>query len=157
MPRQLWLLRHGDAESHGSVPDEERPLTERGELQARNAGGAMARLKVEFEAVRTSPRVRALETARLALEAMGTGEPEVHWALSGGFGADDAIELLESIEPDGRMLIVGHEPDFSRIVAELCGARIDMRKGGIAVVRVGPAGGELVALLRPREIALLAS
>ena len=59
----LWLLRHGDAEPHGSGPDFERRLTARGEQQARAAGRALARMGVSFERVFTSPRVRALDTA----------------------------------------------------------------------------------------------
>jgi phosphohistidine phosphatase len=53
-------------------------------------------------------------------------------------------------------MLVGHEPDLSRIVGELTGARIDLKKGGLAVVRSDAAGGELVLLLRPRELALIA-
>ena len=34
--------------------------------------------------------------------------------------------------PDQRVLVVGHEPDFSQVVYDLTGARIDFKKGGIA-------------------------
>ena len=53
---------------------------------------------------------------------------------------------------DGRVLVVGHEPDFSQVVYDLTGARIDMKKGGIAGVRLDGARGELIVLLRPREL-----
>ena len=36
----------------------------------------------------------------------------------------------------GAVLLVGHEPDFSRVVAELTGGRVDLKKGGLAVVRL---------------------
>ncbi len=152
MQQQLWLLRHGDAEPHGTREDARRKLTERGQAQARNAGLALTHLDVAFAAVYTSPRVRALDTARLACEALG-GEPIVHAPLSGGFDRAGAEELLASIGADERLLIVGHEPDFSQIVFDLTGGRVDMKKGGIAAVR---GAGELIALLRPREIELLA-
>jgi phosphohistidine phosphatase len=54
-------------------------------------------------------------------------------------------------------MIVGHEPDFSRTIADLTGARIDLKKGGLALVRVAGGGGELLALLRPGEIELIAA
>jgi phosphohistidine phosphatase len=149
--RTLWLLRHGDAEPHGIRPDFERRLTPRGEQQARAAGRAFARLGVVFEHVFTSPRVRALDTARLVCSELGL-EPVVHEALAGGFEERDAGELLAATEADGSLLVVGHEPDLSGIVAALTSARIEMKKGGIAAVR----GGELVELLRPREIELVA-
>jgi phosphohistidine phosphatase len=54
---------------------------------------------------------------------------------------------------DKRVLLVGHEPDLSQLVFDLTGGRIDMKKGGLAGVRLGNARrGELIALLRPREL-----
>jgi phosphohistidine phosphatase len=151
----LWLLRHGDAEPGDSKPDEERRLTEKGERQGRAAGGALERLGVTFAAAFTSPRVRALDTARLACEPLGV-EPVVHDPLSSGFDADDARELLAGVGEDGPVLVVGHEPDFSQTVHDLTGARADLKKGGIAVVRVEGGSGELRALLRPAELELIA-
>ena len=72
----IWLLRHGEA-ADGS-PDAERPLTERGEEQARAAGEALAALGVSLDACVTSPKVRAAETARLACEPLGVGPQEDH-------------------------------------------------------------------------------
>jgi phosphohistidine phosphatase len=92
MARQLWLLRHGEAEPHGSRPDAERRLTERGERQARAAGEALARLGIEFTEVITSPKVRARDTARLAAAAWG-GEPEAYEPLAEGFDARDALSM----------------------------------------------------------------
>jgi phosphohistidine phosphatase len=149
--RTLWLLRHGDAEPHGSRADFERRLTDRGEHQSRAAGRAFARLGVRFEHVFTSPRVRAFETASLVCAALDL-EPIVHEPLSGGFDERDADELLAATEASSSLLVVGHEPDLSGVVAALTSARIEMKKGGIAAVR----GGQLVVLLRPREIELVA-
>src|SRR5919112_1357247 len=71
MPPQLWLLRHGEAVPHDAKPDADRELTARGERQAIAAGQALARLGVEFAACYTSPKVRARDTARLALPGGG--------------------------------------------------------------------------------------
>jgi phosphohistidine phosphatase len=152
MARQLWLLRHGEAEDHGSALDDDRRLTERGEGQSRAAGRALAALKITFQAVYTSPKVRARDTARLACEALGC-EPIEHQPLRMGFSAHDALELLHA---DERILVVGHEPDFSQVVHDLTGGSIDMKKGGVAGVRLDGAHGELIVLLRPRELDRLA-
>ena len=151
MARTLWLLRHGDAEPHGARADFARRLTDRGERQSRAAGRAFVRLGVGFEHVFTSPRVRALETARLVCAELDL-EPIVHEPLSGGFDERHADELRAAIGASGVLLVVGHEPDLSGRVAALTSARIEMKKGGLAAVR----GGQLVELLRPREIELLA-
>jgi phosphohistidine phosphatase len=146
----LWLLRHGDAEDDAPT-DAERPLTSKGERQARAAGAALAALGVRFAVVYSSPRVRALDTARLACEALG-GEPVVHQPLSGGFDAQAARELLG----DEPVLLVGHEPDFSQVVADLTGGRVDLKKGGVAAVRVEGGGGELRVLARPADLERMA-
>jgi phosphohistidine phosphatase len=165
MARQLWLLRHADAEPHGTRADSERRLTARGERQARLAGVALERAQVSFAAVLVSPKVRALQTAQLAAEGWGehAPQPHTHAPLAGGFDAAQALDALagtqagSEADADARLLLVGHEPDLSNVVAELTGARIDLKKGGIAVVRLEGGGGELIVLLRPRELALIAN
>jgi phosphohistidine phosphatase len=151
MAQQLWLLRHGEAEPHDARPDDERRLTDRGRAQARAAGQALAALKVEIHLAFTSPKVRSLDTARLACEALDV-DPVEHEPLAGGFDADDALGLMGAAGADQRVLVVGHEPDFSQVVHDLTGARVDLKKGGIAAVRLDGTRGELVVLLRPREI-----
>ena len=155
MSQQLWLLRHGEAEPHGAVEDRDRRLTARGERQSAAAGAALARLGLEFALALTSPRVRARDTARLACEALGVDAAE-HEPLSEGFDCQEALALLAGQDDDARVLLVGHEPDLSQVVHDLTGARIDLKKGGIAAVRVKGGGGELLALLRPRELETLA-
>jgi phosphohistidine phosphatase len=181
MPRQLWLLRHADAEPHGTREDSARRLAERGERQARLAGEAIALMGVEFEALLSSPKERALRTATVAAQAwsdrskIGGTQPkgqgqreqiEIHQPLAEGFDARQALALMSALPsrpraagqaaPPARVLLVGHEPDLSTVVAELTGARIDLKKGGLAVVRIDGASGELVVLLRPSELALIA-
>jgi phosphohistidine phosphatase len=161
MARQLWLLRHAEAEPHGTRADSERRLTARGEEQARAAGAALARLGVEFDEILCSPKVRARQTLELATHEWGAGGrariAEVA-PLAGGYDARQALDAFAGMAPGderARLLLVGHEPDFSQIVAELTGARIDLKKGGIAAVRLEGAGSELAVLLRPREVALI--
>lgn len=151
MAQQLWLLRHGEAEPHDARPDADRRLTDRGREQSRVAGCALAALKVQVHLCFTSPKVRARDTALLACEALGI-EPVEHKPLAAGFDADEALTLMAAAGADQRVLVVGHDPDFSQVVHDLGGGRIDMKKGGIAALRLDGTRGELIALLRPREI-----
>lgn len=150
MARQLWLLRHGEAEPHDANDDAARQLTERGRDQARAAGRALAALGVQIHFAFTSPKVRARETAVLACEALGC-DPIEHEPLAAGFHRDDALELLAIAGDDQRVLVVGHEPDFSQVVHDLAGGRIALKKGGVAAMRIDGTNGELMVLLRPRE------
>ena len=155
MSRELWLLRHGDAEPGHGIPDAERSLTEKGERQSTLAGQALQAIGIEFALVLTSPRVRAVATARLACASLNT-EPTEHQPLSAGFNRDDALALLEAAPADANVLVVGHEPDFSQVVDDLTGARIDLKKGGVAAVKVSGREGELRVLMTPRELAAAA-
>jgi phosphohistidine phosphatase len=160
MARQLWLLRHADAEPHGSRPDDERQLTQRGEEQARTAGIALVRMGVSFGAILASPKARARETAELALAQMSESQRELlelHPLLAGGLRAREALDLLAGVSADGPLLLVGHEPDLSSVAGELAGGRVDLKKGGLLVVRLSGAGAELILVLRPAELALIAS
>src|ERR1019366_9081715 len=67
-----------------------------------------------------------------------------------------AGEALAGLGADGRLLLVGHEPDLSNVIAALTGARADLKKGGLAIVRLEGARGELTVLMRPRELGLIA-
>jgi phosphohistidine phosphatase len=155
MAPQLWLLRHGEAVPHDSKPDADRELTARGERQAIAAGEGLARLGVEFAACYTSPKARARDTARLACKALNI-EPVEDESLADGFDREDALALLHAHGDEDRILAVGHEPSFSQVVFDLTGGRIDFKKGGVAAVRIERGGGELLALLRPRELESLA-
>jgi phosphohistidine phosphatase len=142
----IYLLRHGDAED-GDGDDAARRLTEKGERQAAAAGRALARLNAEIDACLTSPKLRAVDTARRACGSLGI-EPETAKELGGG--PFDALDLAAG---RGDVLLIGHEPDFSNEVARLTGGRVKLRKGGLAIVN----GDTLLALLRPKDLAAIAA
>ena len=143
--RMLWLLRHADA-AEGD-PDETRPLTERGIRQATDAGRALRRMGVQIDTCLSSPKLRAMQTATLACEGLGI-EVEECPALSGA-----PFEAFDLAAGRGEVLMVGHDPSFSLTLHDLTGAQVRMRKGGLAAIDKG----ELVVLLRPNELAVIAS
>ncbi len=160
MARQLWVLRHAEAEPHGTRSDSERRLT-----RARRAAGAHGRRRAR--AARIRPSRRCCSARRRALARRPSWRPSSgsrrsasccseHDALAAGFDGAQALDALAGLGADARLLIVGHEPDLSGVVADLTGGRIDLKKGGLAVVRLEGVGGELAVLMRPRELALIA-
>jgi len=141
----IWLLRHGDAEDD-AADDAARRLTKKGKRQSTAAGAALERLGVEVDACLSSPKVRARQTADLACEALGV-EVEETDALRGG---DFDPAMLASGR--GEVLLVGHEPDFSRAIQAATGSRVELKKGGLAAIE----DGTLVALLRPAQLKAIA-
>lgn len=140
----LWLLRHADAAD--GTPDDARPLTEKGVRQAGAAGQALALLGVTLDACLSSPKLRAMQTAELACEPLGvpvTSEPE----LAGGpFDPEALVSGLHDV------MLVGHDPSMSLALHDLTGVHSRMSKGGLA----GINKGELIVLLRPKELSLIA-
>lgn len=156
MAQTVWFLRHGEAEPHGIKLDSDRELTEKGRRQARDAGLALARLKVDLDHVFMSPKVRARDTALLACEALGI-EPITHEPLARGFDIGELLDLVAGFGDEAQIMVVGHEPTFSQAVYDLTGGRIEMKKGGIAVVQLRQRRGVLNSLLRPRQLRAIAS
>ncbi len=138
----IWLLRHGDAEGHGSKPDADRELTERGRRQATDAGRALKALGANIDACLSSPKVRARQTAELACEGLGV-PVELDDRLAGG-----DFDPLDLAAGRGDLILVGHEPDFSRAVAAVTGSRVKLKKGGLAAID----DHLLHALYRPKDL-----
>ena len=72
-----------------------------------------------------------------------------------GYG-DDAEELLLGHGDGACVLVVGHEPDFSQLVHDFTGGRVDVKKGGVAAVRISGSQAEQTVLLRPAELQAIA-
>jgi phosphohistidine phosphatase len=113
---QLYLVRHAEAAS--GEPDELRPLTREGREAARQLGRLLAAEGVRPDAVLTSPLLRARETAVELARAAGL-EPEPDERLAPGASADGVRAAAG--ERGRTVVVVGHQPDCSRIAAALTG------------------------------------
>jgi phosphohistidine phosphatase len=152
---QLHLLRH----AHAGDPlkwtgaDADRPLSDKGRLQAERLGQFLAGAGFEPDAILSSPLLRALETARLVAAPLGL-PVRVVGALAGPLDPDAVETLLHAAGDPGRPLLVGHDPDFSELAAELVGAGdLPIRKGTlirIDVIRpIQPGTGQIRWLIPP--------
>jgi phosphohistidine phosphatase len=135
-----------------SGPDELRPLSEKGKRQVKRLGKFLAEGPVRPDVILTSPKVRAEQTARAVAKALDI-PVRVDQRLAGGFGMRSLVELLDSVAARQPML-VGHDPDFSALLASLVGSRgIEMRKGALAGIDLAwpleRGSGSLRFLLSP--------
>lgn len=131
---QLHLLRHAHAGDYATWdgPDEARPLTPRGERQADRLGRFLAGIGFRTDAIITSPKVRAAQTAEIVAERLG-----VPFGIDDRLAGDVGLRSLEAILLDAghpsAPILVGHDPDFSDLVVKLCGGLgVPMRKGSFA-------------------------
>ena len=145
---RLYFLRHGAADwPDWDRPDDERPLTEAGRRELHRVGDLLARLKADPELILTSPLPRAAQTAAIAAEHLSVGVREEK-LLAPGFAPADLKRLLRKY-PHQIVMLVGHEPDFSSVIASLTGGRIKLLKAGVALVDLDAGKGRLRWLLPP--------
>jgi phosphohistidine phosphatase len=150
----LHLLRHADAgdPSAWRGDDAARPLSPKGVRQAKRLGRHLAAIGFDTDAIVSSPKRRARETADIVAAALDA-EVRVDERLAGRFGVDDLAALLHDAGGPQRPLLVGHDPDFSDVVSSLVGGSVSMRKGALARVDLdrdpAPGRGQLCWLLPP--------
>jgi phosphohistidine phosphatase len=152
----LHLLRHAHAGDplEWDGPDELRPLSKRGRRQAERLGAFLRECGVRPDLIVSSPKVRARQTAELVAEAFGM-TVTMDERLGGYLDLATADAIVDSGE-GGSVMLVGHDPDFSELLSELCGATgMVMKKGALATLEAeGPLrpGGATLRWLLPPEL-----
>ena len=162
--KTVFVLRHGKSDwkaSYGS--DFERPLAKRGVRAAGQMGRFMTRTEQVPEKILSSTAVRARRTADLAIEAGEWPCPAEYVESLYGATAASALDLIRSQADEySSLLIVGHQPTLSDLIAELSGGSW-VRFPTAALVRidfgveswdlVAPSEGELIWLVTPKLLA----
>ncbi len=164
----LYLLRHGiavDPSAPDFARDAERPLTPKGRRRLRQIAEAMGALKISFDLILSSPYVRAKQTAEIVAKAMKRRKKlKFTDELTPGGNPRSVIEQLNDLRPRPKnILLVGHEPYLSKLIALLTagntGMEIDLKKGSLCKLETESLRyarcATLVCLLAPRHLALM--
>lgn len=164
----LYLLRHGIAVDP-SVPDfakdAERPLTPKGRRRLLQIAAAMAALKISFDVILSSPYVRAAQTAEIVAKTLDRRKKfKFTDELTPGGNPKLLIQQLNDLRPKPEnILLVGHEPYLSSLIALLTAGNtnmeIDLKKGSLCKLETDSLRyarcAALVCLLAPRHMALM--
>jgi len=152
---ELYLLRHADAGDpvSWSGSDAARPLSGKGEKQSDRLGRFLAGLGFRPDAIVTSPRLRASQTAEIVAGHLGVSV-NVDDRLGSGVEIETVEAILDAAGNPRRCVLVGHDPDFSDLVATIAGAaNAPMKKGALARIDVerpvSPGRGVLRWLVPP--------
>lgn len=156
---QVYFLRHGRAQARADWPgdDADRPLTPEGIEALRREARTLRDRGVAVDLVVTSPLVRARQTAEIVAKRLGLAESLTEDdRLAHGFDAGRLAKLIAVHPGVEKLMLVGHEPDFSDTVSELIGGgAVVLKKGGLARVDLAvptPGTGRLVWLLAPSHL-----
>jgi phosphohistidine phosphatase len=165
---ELYILRHAIAVERGTPGyenDFERPLTAEGEEKLRRIARAMCALDLSFDLILSSPFVRARQTAERVAAVL---KHRKGLELRDSLGADsDPRAFVAELKASGstleRLLLVGHEPFLSSLVALLTTGTLKscvvLKKAGlckltVTSLRVGRCA-TLEWLLTPRHMLLM--
>jgi phosphohistidine phosphatase len=164
----LYLLRHGiavDPSAPDFANDAERPLTSKGKHRLRQIAGAMRAMKISFDVILSSPYVRAKQTAEIvAKELRRRKKLKFTDELTPGGNPKSLIQQLNDLRPKSKnILLVGHEPYLSKLIALLAAGtanmEIDLKKGALCKLETDSLRyarcATLVCLLAPRHLALM--
>jgi 8-oxo-dGTP diphosphatase len=134
-----YLVRHAKAGSRErwTEPDQNRPLTEAGRVQATALIGLIGR---EVTIVQSSPYLRCMETVAPLAAALGL-QVEEEPALAEGAGPDWTMGRLASAP--GSVLCT-HGDVMAEVVEALADSRIPM-KGGMQWAKAGTWAFEVVS------------
>jgi phosphohistidine phosphatase len=152
----LYLVRHAHAgdPARWTGDDARRPLSAKGRLQADRLAQHLAALAIDLDVIVTSPKVRARETADPIARAFGM-EARMDDRLGGGLTLRGLEHLLADVGNPKAAMVVGHDPDFSQLAADLSGiADLPMRKGALIRFETGRplhAGAALLRWLLPPD------
>lgn len=158
--KTLLLMRHAKSDWDADYGDDhDRPLNERGTRSARLMGRVLADEGLEPAHVISSTALRARTTAELANEA---GEWGARLSLERALydeGPKGVLATVASTPDVARLMLVGHQPTWSMLVAALTGERVEMKTATVAVIDLevetwaGLANGTgaLRGILQPRD------
>ncbi|MEV4174508.1 histidine phosphatase family protein [Nonomuraea sp. NPDC049709] len=153
--RTLIVLRHAKAAQVPGLADRERPLTDRGERDAKRAGDEIRAAGFDPDVVLCSPALRTRRTAEIAFpETEISYEREIYEAYP-----EELLELVRRSDPGlGTVVLCGHNPGVHELALGLAGGDYGFRPGAFAVIGVEsawedlwPGEGRLVSHWDPKE------
>jgi phosphohistidine phosphatase len=158
---KLYVMRHGSAEDRSeSGIDGDRALTIAGRERVRAVAGLLLDSSEEPSHIVTSHLVRAVQTAEIVALVTKLGDRDGTLEVRRDMAPEgDAARLVQRLvsEQRKRVLLVGHEPDLSGLVASLVGGfGRSFDKAMIVGLQVPDrgAGAHLRFILDPRSLEL---
>ncbi len=143
----IYVLRHGIAEEgHAGQPDSQRRLTKEGKSKLSDVLERARDTGVRPDVILTSPFVRAVETAKIAAETLKYEAPLIPVPELTPDGSPEQVwqEVRNHSEAE-ELLIAGHEPLLSQLVAYLLGSpalQVDMKKGALVAIDCAQLRGQ---------------
>jgi phosphohistidine phosphatase len=133
--RTLVIIRHAKSDWGHALPDEERPLNERGRRDAPAVGQWLEENLDGIDLVVCSTATRARQTWRLAVAAL-TPVPAVRYdERVYGAAPQELMSVLDELDDEiATVALVGHNPGLADLVETISNQQVEMKTSAIAVV-----------------------
>lgn len=139
---RLYLVQHGAAKTEPEDP--QRPLTVGGRRTVERIAECLASASVSPDRIEHSEKLRARQTAEILAARLRPLEGTTQ--ASGMAPNDDVGPILSRLEKESKnLMLVGHLPHLSRLVAQLLGllpdrAIVQFQMGGVVCLDRGDKG-----------------
>src|SRR3989442_2584716 len=147
----LYLVQHGAAKTEAE--DRQRGLTEEGRRAVERMADFLAALRLSLERIEHSDKLRARETSKILAARLRPAEGTKQIA---GIAPNDDVEPVRAglAKESKNLVLVGHLPYLSRLVARLLGLPADkqvvrFQMGGVLDRDTKPAVSETIKDLIP--------
>jgi phosphohistidine phosphatase len=155
--KTLFLVRHAkSSRDDPSLPDRDRPLDDRGKQDAPKMGRRLAKRDVKPDLLLSSPALRALMTAHLIAEEVGYKRKDIvvdDWLYASS--ADDLLAVIRALDNKlNRVMLFGHNPEFTDLAHRLSSEIIDMPTGAVVEFNFDTMAWSDVGEVQPTKVVL---
>lgn len=141
---KVYLIRHGIAAERGTyLDDEQRPLTEIGQIKTTQVAQRLLSIGIKFELILSSPLVRAYQTASILQKVGLASQIENYQPLKPNGEIQRWIEWQQqwrASNKDSSLALVGHQPDLANWAEILVWGsvrdRLTLKKAGIVGLEI---------------------
>ena len=149
---RLFCMQHGACLSKELDPNQ--PLSPVGRDVIRKSAAALRALGLSFDAILSSPKERALQTASMVARAVDYPEQSIRVteAVKALATPDETLAFLRDYRDADQVFLAGHLPHLNKLACRLLGADKDLdlgvEQGGLICLEtdLGPKPGRLLCV-----------
>jgi phosphohistidine phosphatase len=155
--KTLFLIRHAKSSwGDTALPDEDRPLNDRGRRDAPKMGERLAKRDVKPDLILSSPAMRALKTAEIIAKKLDYRRKDIVvddrlYAV----GADDLLDVIHKLgDKLDRVMLFGHNPELTELAHRLSSKITHMPTCAVAEFTFDAKSWSKIGKVKPAKVAL---
>lgn len=125
--KTLFIVRHAKSSWEYNVPDDERPLLQKGIKRTNKIAEFLLNKNIKVDMLISSHAVRALDTAKIIAEAIGYPEEKISISPQVYHGGTDQLydELFKLPDDIQSVMLFGHNPTFTSFANHFLDRKIE--------------------------------